>query len=299
MKLYSCDDDPLPSRVKKNRDNLIVIFWILTFIVTLSLFIYFILPEKAHADGINKNLAVNLKPLLIQEKPKEKQMPVGEYLPKPKPEPLSEERPDIVIDTYIGEASHYNVASSSDSTASMEPLIDSALTCALPPSIGQGRFGMRVRVTNLETGLSVVVRYNDSGPYSNGRIIDLTDGSQQAIGMNGIAQVKIELLHTEMSAGSNNFAYGYCTDYVASKVPVVWNGDAKEWYWQAISAGYKTGTTPSVGAILCTDESWWGHVAYVEAVYTDGTIQISEKNYAGWNVTSTRQIACNSGKYIY
>ena len=35
-------------------------------------------------------------------------------------------------------------------------------------------FGTRVRVTNLSNGKSVVVRINNRGPYSKGRIIDLS-----------------------------------------------------------------------------------------------------------------------------
>ena len=301
MKIYSDDDDPLVGkRVKRNRNNLIVIlFWVLFVAAILSILFLFLSPRKTQAD-ISKDTAKNFLPLLIKEKPKEKQFPQGEKLPEPKVEPLSEDRLDIPIDTYTGEASHYTIASSSDRTASMEPLVDEALTCALPPSIGQGRFGMRVRVTNLANGLSVVVTYNDSGPFCGGRIVDLTTGAQQAIGMDGVAQVKIELLANETAkATTTNFDYGYCTSYVASKVPVIWNGNANEWYSNAVACGYKTGTTPSVGAILCTSESWWGHVAYIEAVHLDGTITVSEANYEGWNVVSTRQIAYNTGRYIY
>ena len=35
-------------------------------------------------------------------------------------------------------------------------------------------FGTRVKVTNMHTGRSVIVRINDRGPYIKGRIIDLT-----------------------------------------------------------------------------------------------------------------------------
>jgi rare lipoprotein A (peptidoglycan hydrolase) len=227
--------------------------------------------------------------------------PQGEHRAPAVPEPLSAERPDVVIETYIGEASHYTVASSSDRTASMEPMDDNALTCALPPEVGQGRFGMRVKVTNLANGLSVIVKYNDSGPFSNNRIIDLSTASQQAIGMDGIAQVKIELLHTEVSSGSwGNWGSGQCTQFVAEKVPIVkWRGNAIAWYSEAVAAAYKTSSAPAVGAILVTAESSYGHVAYVEKYNADGTILISEMNYEGQGIVSYRNVSPSIGRYIY
>lgn len=57
-------------------------------------------------------------------------------------------------------------------------------------------FGTRVRVTNLNNDRSVVVRINDRGPFIRGRIIDLSKGAAQEIGMitSGVAPVKVEIL---------------------------------------------------------------------------------------------------------
>lgn len=57
-------------------------------------------------------------------------------------------------------------------------------------------FGTRVRVTNLRNGRSVVVRINDRGPYSRGRIIDLSRAAAEAIGMlrTGTAPVRVEVI---------------------------------------------------------------------------------------------------------
>ena len=57
-------------------------------------------------------------------------------------------------------------------------------------------FGTRVKVTNLNNGKSVIVRINDRGPYSGGRIIDLSMGAAQAIGMisSGVAPVRIQVV---------------------------------------------------------------------------------------------------------
>ena len=57
-------------------------------------------------------------------------------------------------------------------------------------------FGSKVRVIDLKTGHSVIVRINDRGPYIRGRIIDLTVGAARELGTyhRGIARVRIEVL---------------------------------------------------------------------------------------------------------
>ncbi|MBJ7612584.1 MAG: hypothetical protein DLM67_07710 [Candidatus Nephthysia bennettiae] len=90
--------------------------------------------------------------------------------------------------------------------------------------------------------------------------------------------------------GSNHFAYGYCTWYVANRRNVPWFGDAKLWWPNAPPYGYAEGQTPVVGAIMVTRESGWGHVAYVESVSGDGSWTVSEMNFVGWNVVSRRTL---------
>jgi rare lipoprotein A len=55
-------------------------------------------------------------------------------------------------------------------------------------------FGTKVRVTNVETGLFVIVRINDRGPFIKGRIIDLTPAGAKAIGSTGLAKVSLTVL---------------------------------------------------------------------------------------------------------
>ena len=57
-------------------------------------------------------------------------------------------------------------------------------------------FGTRVRVDNLKNGRSVVVRINDRGPFVRGRVIDLTRGAAQQIGMigSGTASVRVTVV---------------------------------------------------------------------------------------------------------
>jgi len=57
-------------------------------------------------------------------------------------------------------------------------------------------FGTLVRVTNLASGLSTVVRINDRGPFVEGRIIDLSRAAAEQIDMvgTGTARVSVEVL---------------------------------------------------------------------------------------------------------
>ena len=77
------------------------------------------------------------------------------------------------------------------------------------------------------------------------------------------------------SGTSHNFPWGQCTWYVAQKRYVPWNGDAKYWLGNAQRYGFQTGSEPVAGAIMATNESWYGHVAYVEAVNGD-MVTVSE-----------------------
>ena len=88
----------------------------------------------------------------------------------------------------------------------------------------------------------------------------------------------------------NHFDYGYCTWYVANRRSVPWFGNANQWWPNARAYGFAEGAQPQVGAIMVTAESGYGHVAYVEAVNPDGSWLVSEMNYAGWGVRTTRTI---------
>jgi rare lipoprotein A len=57
-------------------------------------------------------------------------------------------------------------------------------------------FGTLVKVTNLDNGLSTVVKINDRGPFVEGRIIDLSRAAADEIGMlgQGVARVSLEIV---------------------------------------------------------------------------------------------------------
>lgn len=54
-------------------------------------------------------------------------------------------------------------------------------------------FGTRVRVTNLANGRAVTVRINDRGPFIAGRVIDLSRGAAQAVGMTGAGLARVNV----------------------------------------------------------------------------------------------------------
>lgn len=93
--------------------------------------------------------------------------------------------PPLMASSETGIASVY----SGEKTANGEYAHASLLTAAhrsLP-------FGTKVKVTNVETGRSVIVRINDRGPFIKGRIIDLTPAGAKAIGSTGLAMVSLTI----------------------------------------------------------------------------------------------------------
>lgn len=90
-----------------------------------------------------------------------------------------------------GVASYYGYELAGRPTASGEIFDPEGLTAAHPSL----PIGTVVKVTNVRNGKSVVVRINDRGPFTAGRIIDLSRGAAGIIGMirAGTASVKLHL----------------------------------------------------------------------------------------------------------
>lgn len=90
-----------------------------------------------------------------------------------------------------GMASFYAKRATGSRTASGERLHHDSMTCAHRTH----PFGTLLKVTNLDNDKQVVVRVNDRGPFVRSRIIDLSWGAANEIGMigKGIAKVNVEL----------------------------------------------------------------------------------------------------------
>jgi surface antigen len=96
------------------------------------------------------------------------------------------------------------------------------------------------------------------------------------------------------NAPSGWYPYGQCTYWVYTQRSVGnWN-NASEWVWQAQRDGYATGSTPRVGAIAQRGN----HVAYVTSI-GKGSVTITEMNWQGLGVVSTRTVPASYFTYIY
>ena len=100
---------------------------------------------------------------------------------------------------------------------------------------------------------------------------------------------------------ASSYPMGECTWGAKTLAP--WAGDywgnGAQWATSAAAAGFRTGSTPQVGAIACWNDGAYGHVAVVTAVESNTLIQVSESNYGkkryignhrGWfNPTTTSE----------
>jgi rare lipoprotein A len=66
--------------------------------------------------------------------------------------------------------------------------------------------GTLVRVTNLRNGRAVVVRINDRGPVPKSRIIDLSYGAAQLLGLraHGVTKVRLDLVPEDATVVAEN-----------------------------------------------------------------------------------------------
>ncbi len=99
--------------------------------------------------------------------------------------------------TAVGKASFYSSRFHGRPTASGVAYDQTALTAAHPSL----PFGTLVCVTNTQNGRSVAVEINDRGPFTGGRIIDLSRRAAQEIGMinSGAVRVRVEACEEESS----------------------------------------------------------------------------------------------------
>jgi len=112
----------------------------------------------------------------------------------------SKERPDpssagaAPSSQLAGVASYYADEFNGRKTASGEVYDMNDMTAAhrtLP-------FGTKVKVTNIDTGKSVVVRINDRGPFKDDRVIDLSLGAAKQLGLipMGTGRVVLQILES-------------------------------------------------------------------------------------------------------
>jgi len=91
---------------------------------------------------------------------------------------------------------------------------------------------------------------------------------------------------TPIFSHSNLYTWGQCTWHVFNRRAAIGKGISTYWWnannWDNAAAadGYTINYTPTVGSIAQTDIGYYGHVAFVERVNSDGSILVSEMNYS-------------------
>jgi rare lipoprotein A len=110
--------------------------------------------------------------------------------------PVSAQEPTGPVQySAVGKASFYSSRFHGRPTASGVAYDQTALTAAHPTL----PFGTLVCVTNTQNGRTVAVEINDRGPFTGGRIIDLSRRAAQEIGMinSGSVRVRVEACEDE------------------------------------------------------------------------------------------------------
>jgi len=99
-----------------------------------------------------------------------------------------------------------------------------------------------------------------------------------------------------LASAGNRYAPGNCTWYAYERrlqlgrpIGSFW-GNGAAWASSARAAGLLVNNTPEPGAIM-QNGGGYGHVAVVESVDGAGNVTVSEMNYAGYNVISSRTLS--------
>lgn len=127
-----------------------------------------------------------------------------------------------------------------------------------------------------------------------------SSGAPANVDSKSLESIRGDLYGGVVPGGGDDMGYpwGQCTWYVAkrvnqlgltlkgrdgSKIPIISTmGNGMDWAGTAARLGGETGSTPREGALVSFDlGDGYGHVAFVEKVYADGSFLVSEANYDG------------------
>ncbi len=144
--------------------------------------------------GGHKQAKVNVPPPPPIEQPETEPPVASTSKPSETPEPIAVPPDAKPIYTEIGISSWYGPPYHNRRGSNGEVYNMNAMTAAhrtLP-------LGSIVRVTNLKTGDSALVRITDRGPFIEGRMLDLSLAAAKKVDVwkAGLAKVKIEVLQT-------------------------------------------------------------------------------------------------------
>jgi rare lipoprotein A len=141
---------------------------------------------------------VYVPPPPTYRRPQSSRSTVATQRPAPTPAPARVEGKPLSVE--VGMSSWYGPPYNNQRGANGEIYDQNAMTAAhrtLP-------MGTIVRVTNVETGQSAVVKITDRGPFVHGRVLDLSLAAAKQTGVYraGVAKVKIEVFSQPASAST-------------------------------------------------------------------------------------------------
>ena len=171
----------------------------------------------------------------------------------------------------VGIASWYGPGFHGGKTANGEEFDKHSMTAAhktLPlPSI--------VKVTMVDTGKTIYVRINDRGPFSKGRIIDLSYAAAKEIGLmqRGVAKVRVEYKLAESQRYAELLAQGRRPEDINIAREVL--PYAKQTTQYAAAEIKEKTTRPA------TDPSWWEHVNPVSSAQAATPAAPAKPLYSG------------------
>ena len=112
---------------------------------------------------------------------------------------------------------------------------------------------------------------------------------------------------TQTGYSGNAYALGNCTWYVYNRINQTGHsidsflGNGAEWNENAEAKGYKVTNKPVAGSAVVFEayvpgaDPTYGHVAFVEHVYPDGSFLISEMNISGEYIMAWRHLSPTEG----
>ena len=153
--------------------------------------------------------------------------------------------------------------------------------------------------TSLEQEVSAVS--TPSAPITSEEVAPSSEPQEEVATPTVTPTVTSTASRPRYNTDASSYPTGECTWGAKTLAP--WAGDywgnGAQWATSAAAAGFRTGSTPQVGAIACWNDGAYGHVAVVTAVESNTRIQVSESNYGkkryignhrGWfNPTTTSE----------
>ncbi|NLK11185.1 MAG: CHAP domain-containing protein, partial [Staphylococcus equorum] len=138
---------------------------------------------------------------------------------------------------------------------------------------------------------------NNQGTGGSGAVSTSTSNSNVQVTTTSAPSSSSNSMANTSGSSSNLYTSGQCTYYVfdkvGGKIGSTW-GNANNWASAAAASGYTVNNSPSQGSILQSSTGAMGHVAYVENVNSDGSVNVSEMNYGqGAGVVTSRTISAS------